>query len=134
MVLWLHLYIEQIKTSPKKYTDKKRKICGDSMQNITRTRKGGYKIEGNYTKPYPSLHLLYYSCALVLRCRDGALYIPSWFVFFFLACHPHISSDFFFSCLYMYGAFSQQIALDTLATHWEWVWLFCVMVNIANMA
>ena len=32
----------------------------------------------------------------------------------------------------MYGAFSQQIALDTLATHLEWVWSFCVVVNIAN--
>ena len=30
---------------------------GMACQKVTQTRKGGYKSEGKYTKPYPSLHL-----------------------------------------------------------------------------
>ena len=54
--------IKRIKTSPKKYTNKKRKIikndkgCRGGMPK-NKTNKEGYKSEGKYTKPYPSFTL-----------------------------------------------------------------------------
>ena len=55
--------------------------------------KGEYKSESKYTKPYPSLHLLHYSCTLVWeKYRDGALYI--YFHFYILpSLWPNDSVD-----------------------------------------
>ena len=51
------------------------KICRDGMpKNNSNKKVGGYKSKGKYTKPYPSLHLLHYSCALVQDAEMG-LYI-----------------------------------------------------------
>ena len=53
----------------------------------------------------------------------------------FLACHPYISFQIFSFpvSICMAHFLNKLLWILCLATHWEWVWLFCVMVNIANM-
>ena len=53
----------------------------------------------------------------------------------FLACHPYISFQIlsFPVSICMPHFLNKLLWILCLATHWEWVWSFCVMVNIANM-
>ena len=53
----------------------------------------------------------------------------------FLACHPYISFQIFSFpvSICMPHFLNKLLWILCLATHWEWVWLFCVVVNIANM-
>ena len=53
----------------------------------------------------------------------------------FLACHPYIFFHIFSFpvSICMADFLNKLLWILCLATHWEWVWLFCVVVNIANM-
>ena len=72
------------------------------------TNKGGYKSEGNYTKPYPPLHLFTLQLHFNVRKMQGwgfvylpSLLYPPLFVLFFVMPSLHL-----FSFLMIFNDFS----------------------------
>ena len=66
----------------------KKSVVGMACQKVHKQeRDRGYKSEGKYTKPYPSLHLF----TVEWRCRDRALYILIAELVWYFACHMTMS-------------------------------------------